>query len=193
MSHSKPSHLNSGVITMNRKLVILSMILLASFDINAESKEDSNKVTSINLVERQEITYEVNSQSPFSGISEDYYENGQLKLRENFNDGKRNGLSLEYYENGQLWGKAFWKDGNRDGLTESYQENGQRLGSNELKDGVVHGITKMYFESGQLRSIMNYKDGYLDGLTEMYQENGQLMGKRCFKKSIPEDMSYCDK
>ena len=40
-------------------------------------------------VERQGIRYEVNSQEPFMGVTESYFENGQLSIRANYKAGER--------------------------------------------------------------------------------------------------------
>ena len=102
---------------MNKILIILSLVLLAS----CSPKE----VPPSDLVERQGIQYEVNSQTPFTGIVVDYYENGQLWTKVNGKDGKEDGLYEKYHENGQLRIKGNLKDGKLDGLTERYDENGQ--------------------------------------------------------------------
>ena len=39
-----------------------------------------------------------------------YYENGQLKYKWNFKDGKQYGEQLHYHENGQLKITDIWKD-----------------------------------------------------------------------------------
>ena len=36
------------------------------------------------------------------GLVEEFYDNGQLRFKENWKDGKKHGLSEEYHENGQL-------------------------------------------------------------------------------------------
>tara|TARA_B100000953_G_C17680365_1_gene311960 strand:- start:310 stop:462 length:153 start_codon:yes stop_codon:yes gene_type:complete len=40
------------------------------------------------LVERDGISYEVNSTTPFAGVTLDYDENGQLQQRSNYKNGK---------------------------------------------------------------------------------------------------------
>ena len=62
-------------------------------------------------VERQGIRYEVNSQEPFMGVTESYYENGQLEVKGNFKAGKEDGLVERYDENGQLEVRANYKAG----------------------------------------------------------------------------------
>ena len=84
-----------------------------------------SEVPSAKILERNGIKYEINSQIPFTGVSTDYYENGQLEYKETFKNGVENGLTEAYSENGQLQYKTTYKDGLRNGLSEDYYENGQ--------------------------------------------------------------------
>ena len=86
---------------MNKLLPILCLLIIASC-----SKETSFD----QLVKRQGIYYEVNSQTPFSGRVVSYHENGQVEFRRNFKDGKIEGLSEWYNENGQLLDKNCYKN-----------------------------------------------------------------------------------
>ena len=52
------------------------------------------------LVTRNEITYEVNSDTPFTGVSLTYHENGQVDDRVTFKDGKQEGLAEQCYFGG---------------------------------------------------------------------------------------------
>ena len=102
---------------MNKILVILCLVFLVSC---------SPKEVPIDLlVEMQGIKYEVNSHTPFTGISFENYGNGQIKKRINYKDGKEDGLWEYYYDNGQLEKKANYKDGKPDGLWEKYSEGGE--------------------------------------------------------------------
>ena len=101
---------------MNKILIILSFVVLASCAPN----EVPNEVPYKTLVERQGVTYEVNSQTPFAGTSVSHHKNGQLSEKVNYKDGKAQGLAEGYYENGQLEAKVNYKDGIFDGLAEEY-------------------------------------------------------------------------
>ena len=138
-------------------LVILSLIVLVSCS--------PTEVPSEKLVERGGITYLINSQTPFSGRSVSYYENGQVKGKINYKNGKPDGFFEHYYENGQLNIKGNQKDGEPDGLWESYYDNGQlMIKVNYNKDGKEDGLWESYYENGQLTIKGNYKDGKEDGL-----------------------------
>jgi len=112
---------------MNKILVILSFVLLAS----CSPKE----VPSKNLVERDGIKYEVNSQTPFTGSSVSFHENGRLSWKGNYKRGKQDGLYESYHENGRLMMRGNLKIGKQDGLREYYHENGQLKFKNCYKNG----------------------------------------------------------
>ncbi len=101
---------------MNKILIILSLVLLASCAPNEFPSKD--------LVERQGLTYEVNSQTPYSGPFESYLKNGQLKSKANYKDGENNGLYERYHDNGQLHYKTNYKDGKLNGDWKYYNEDG---------------------------------------------------------------------
>jgi len=148
---------------MNKILIILSLVLLAA----CSSKE----IPYENLVVRQGVHYEVNSQTPFTGVTVKYHENGQLESKGNYKDGKKDGLSERYRINGQFWVGENYKDGLLDGLSESYHMNGQLAYKGNYKDGKKHGLEESYLENGQLR----------------------LRGRNCYKNSTKIDMTYCEK
>jgi len=117
--------------------------------------------------------WEAGAEDRTPSIKEEFHENGQLKLRTNYqskNDGgKEHGLQEAYYENGQLRAK----------------------GNN--KDGKQHGLIEVYYENGQLKAKENWEDGQLHGLQEQYNEDGQLEIKMfCKPDEDDEYNSYCN-
>jgi antitoxin component YwqK of YwqJK toxin-antitoxin module len=150
------------MLNMNKILIILSLVLLASCA--------PNEVPSKDLVERDGIKYEVNSQTPFTGVSVSYHENGQLMYKGAYKDGNKEGLWMWYHQNGELWSKGNFKDGM-----------------------FIGNLYESYYDNGQLMSKENYKDGKRDGLYESFQRNGQLETKSCYVNGEETDMSYCEK
>jgi|TARA_B110000914_G_scaffold192685_1_gene179898 antitoxin component YwqK of YwqJK toxin-antitoxin module len=84
---------------MKKLPVLLCIFLLIAC---APSEVHSDK-----FVERNGIKYEINSQIPCSGVSADYYENGQLWYKRNYKDGVEHGLSYMYEEDGRLLRYSF--------------------------------------------------------------------------------------
>ena len=116
---------------MKKLLPILFVLIITSC---------SKEVPSDQLVERDGLYYEVNSQKPFSGSSVNYFDNGTLENKLNFKDGKLDGLIESYFENGQLNLKGNYINGLEDKLFLSYFDNGQLESKRNWKDGKKEGV-----------------------------------------------------
>ena len=128
--------------------------------------------------------------SSLNGKVVSYYENGQLRERANFKDGKEEGFWEEYYENGQLKSKVNYQEGKKVGFWEEYYENGQLKSKVNYQDGKEEGFWEDYYENGQLMMKVNHKDGRIDGPWEKYSEDGQLVRKvNTDKEEIPQNTS----
>ena len=168
---------------MKKLPVLLCIFLLIAC---APSEVHSDK-----FVERNGIKYEGISQMPFTGVSTEYYENGQLKEMHTYKDGERSGLGASYYENGQLNEKITLKDGS--GTVERYRDNGRLWITATYKDEELNGLKEVYYENGQLEYQQTFKDGELNGLVEAYDENGQEHPylTACYQNDYRVDMSKC--
>ena len=124
---------------------------------------DQQEIDASMLVTRNETAYEVNSNTPFTGVSLTYHQNGAVDDRVTFKDGKQNGLLESYFENGTREFRANMKDGERDGIAEGYSENGSVVLRANYKGGKTDGLMEGYFEDGTLVFRGNWKDGELLG------------------------------
>jgi len=153
-----------------RKLttLFLGLILLTSC---GENEVDSSK-----LVERGGLTYEVNSETPFTGVSAKY-DNKKLRVKRSYREGKLNGPSLNYYDNGRIKKKGTYKDGEKDSPWVRYHKNGQLERKGTFKDGKRDGPWVYYHDKGQLRAKGTYKDGKRDGPWVEFHYNGTVYEK----------------
>ena len=91
-------------------------------------------------------------------VKEEFYSNGKLKSRINYQSksvgGEKHGLSEDYYENGQL------------AMRGSY------------KDGIWIGSWEIYYETGQLNQKFSVNDEEIILNYEEYNEDGTLKEKR---------------
>jgi antitoxin component YwqK of YwqJK toxin-antitoxin module len=152
---------------MKKLLTIFCLVLLVSC---------SNEVPHDQLVERRGITYEVNSTTPFTGISiKDYSTIEGGIYREGFKNGLATGFKERFTHEGVLEYRYdfYIEDGERVEVTEDYYPNGQLkrkfhyVRKNEEVDSISN---ESYYENGQLW----FKNNYLTGHGESYHRNGQL-------------------
>ena len=55
-----------------------------------------NKENKVNLVERDGVWFEVNSEEPFTGVAESFYGNGQVQNKIDMKAGLQDGLFEDY-------------------------------------------------------------------------------------------------
>ena len=133
-------------------IVILCLVLLVSCSQEPE-------VVTGPFVFKNGITYDQTTNEPITGIVEKFYENGQLKVRQYYKDGKEDGLHEGFYTNGQLEFRQTYKDGKVDGWWESYHINGQVRGSGSVIEGEQDGVYVWFDSNGVPFMTRLYKNG----------------------------------
>ena len=119
-----------------------------------QAKVDEPPVQAVDaskIVERGGLIYEVNSETPFTGVVVAKHENGQKRLEVTYKDGKLEGLSLWWHENGQKKSEATYKDGKLEGLVTEWYENGQKETEATYKDGKLVSETKWDKEGNEIK------------------------------------------
>ena len=135
-----------------RQHTVLFISFVFLFGLTSCSTE--TEVLETALLERQGLVYQVNSDTPFTGLVVSYYDNGQYEYKKNLKDGKQHGLYEKFYENGQLEDKRNYKDGKQHGPFERFYENGQLEGKGNWKDGEA-GSFERFDEDGNLMEKKN--------------------------------------
>ena len=88
------------------------------------------------LQERGGVSYEVNSETPFTGKLVEKYWSGQKQSEANFKNGMLEGLATLWYQNGQKESEGNYRNGKPEGIHTSWYENGQKSGEAIWKDGL---------------------------------------------------------
>ena len=139
-------------------LVMSYLLLLLSFLVLASCSQP--EILADRLVERMGVTYEVDSDEPFTGSAVEFHKNGQLLSKINYKDGKRDGLFETFFsENGQLKFRKNFRDGKKDGLAEIFHKNGRLKNRANFRDGKANGLFEEFREDGKLLWRGNYKAG----------------------------------
>lgn len=124
------------------------------------------------------------------GPFEQYYKNGQLKIRLFYHLDTLQGLAEGYYENGQLK-VTYQNDKNEiDGLYQFYHENGKLATKQVFQHGLLNGIQETYYPTGQLNSQATYQEGIKEGLCLVYYHNGQIENTCTYEKGVGQYVSY---
>ena len=165
---------------------ILLMFVVFAFSLSlAQARHPSSIVgwnKTINfqdLVKREGLYYEKSTNVPFTGkvfgtsvgriikgkkAGEWLFyrdEDGVLKAKYYYKEGRIEGTYSLYWFNGQLMSKGSFKDTKREGQFLSYRENGKLFSKQSYKDGKLEGEQFWYDGDGQLEKTEIYEDGNL--------------------------------
>ena len=122
-----------------------------------------------------------------TGISNDYYKNGQLYIKVNSINDKAEGESIVYYENGKLKGERIYKNDIIIKSTEYYQSG--KLRRTFESTGGLNGVITGYYENGVKSSVQNVTQDYSVRGEISYISNGQTLAYDK-KGTLLADLNY---
>ena len=95
----------------------------------------------------------------------------------------------EYYQNnGQLLLKQDYKNGKKDGFAQGNYPTGEIGTTLYYEDCQLHGHFTLFYKNGQIKRKANYTAGYEDGLQTTFDPDGRAT-KQCFRTGEELDMS----
>lgn len=110
------------------------------------------------------------------GYFEWYFENGQLKHKGNYINGKETGQHLWYNENGNIAAVENYINGKYNGTYQEYYANGKLKDKSSFVNGFQNGWTEYYREDGSKHSEGNFKNDNKDGIWKYYDDKGNILG-----------------
>lgn len=111
-----------------------------------------------------------------------YYDNGTIKEKTNFKNGKLEGIAEGWFVNGNKWYAASYKNGQVNGLLTKYYYNGYLLSTSNYIEDKQNGNHKEYSSTGTLKYDINFSNDEQDGILTYYYANGQKEDELNYKK-----------
>ena len=93
------------------------------------------------------------------GVSEGWFTNGVMQVREPFVEGVAHGTRSKWHANGKLQSTAEIVSGKLHGTFRRWDESGALTEQMEMKNGVAHGLSRAWFPSGFLKAEVEMADG----------------------------------
>ncbi|MGB6129298.1 MAG: hypothetical protein WBG30_11160 [Psychrilyobacter sp.] len=148
------------------------------------------------LQNKNGIYYEINKETPYTGTVISYYETGQIKLKRNYKNGKKDGEWIFYDENGEIDRRKNYKIG--DLLVKGYNYNPDydnpidysmlRLNYGRIGEIEVEKTGKTespFYGEDQIYSEGNYKNEKKEGEWIFYDSNNKIAAKGSYKEGEP--------
>jgi len=112
--------------------------------------------------------------TPLNGYAVEFYENGQIKERIGYYDGKKQGIAKFWYEDGSLAKESYYEKNQLNGTIKSWWPDGALSTVSNYQKGKRHGEQKVWYANGQLSRKTMIKEGIEDGLQQAWLENGKI-------------------
>lgn len=140
---------------------------------------------SLLLISCKSSTQKESSNANIFYIKQEFYNNGSLKIEDSFNkDSLRHGKYKKYYENGQLELEIEYENGQKHGYERSYYENGRLKSEHTYANGLTEGTYKFYYENGKIEMKGTYHNNKIHGFVENYYETGTVLSVFYYKEGI---------
>ncbi|WP_298880135.1 hypothetical protein [uncultured Polaribacter sp.] len=111
----------------------------------------------------------------YSGVINDFYDNGDIKSTSQYFEGKREGKYFGWYLNKNKSFQRFYKNGIKTGTHLGWFKDGSKMFEYQLNNkGVYHGHVKDWHQNGQIAKHFNFIDGKENGSQKMWQLNGKI-------------------
>ena len=157
------------------------------------------------LQNRNGDAYLPNTDVPYSGWAKRTFENGQVEVLVQFDEGsitkikrwQENGIPQ--FEAGFIKGKVNLSIdlsqiknvgiSSLEGTITEWHSNGQKSAENFVKHGKRSGKANAWFENGQISDLLNFKNGKKEGLQKSWHENGQIRSEEHFREGEKDGTS----
>ncbi len=168
-----------------KPLMIFTVLLVTILSVEMCFGEEGKVVykASTDLVNRDGLVYEEDSDTPFTGTAVDQWPNGQKKAEIEYLAGKRQGKESSWTEKGQKLYEGENFSGKSSGKLRMWHENGQQAAYIEMRNGKPHGKVNFWYENGQKESEGEWRDGK-EISRKCWDEKGNLID--C--EELPEDV-----
>lgn len=111
----------------------------------------------------------------FNGVLVSYFENGNLKSRVPYKNGRKNGREEQWYANGNQAIERFYEQGVKVDIHQGWYTNGQQQFEYHFdQEGRYHGLHKEWYQTGQLAKNFNFTNGKEDGHQRLWKPDGSI-------------------
>ena len=141
--------------------------------VNAPQSDGTVSVTSEEVGLQDGDLFLLATSSPFTGLVNDAWPNGNKKYQCAYTNGKKDGAELSWHENGQRQMSAQFTTGVQQGMGQEWWPNGNQRSITTYVDGKPNGEAKGWHDNGKPARVINFANGVPTGKSEGWWKNGQ--------------------
>ena len=157
-------------------------------------KNDPLTVVSVDQIYRDSgLIKLIESKGLYSGCLVDHYKNSKtnsLKSRSLVKGGKLNGLSEGWYSDGQLQVRETFVESRSHGVRIKWYSNGKKKAEDTMKHGELHGSCRKWHDNGLLSEEMTMINGKANGRARSWHKDGSLKAEVLLKMGEVVDQKF---
>ena len=164
---------------------ILAFILCFSCDENSQEVALNTAIEKITIPDitknKTDVLFQLKNgvlyfdKETYTGIVNDFYENGNLKSISEYYNGKRQGKYFGWYPNKQKWFERFYTSGLKSGIHQGWHKNGTLMFEYYFNNnGSYNGSVKDWCLNGVLANYFNFIEGKETGSQKMWDLKGKI-------------------
>lgn len=119
------------------------------------------------------------------GVWESYHDDGEVHLRQEFDQGTPIGQQIYYFSKNQPKIITEFKNGKKHGDYIEYHPNGEVSVSGKYHNGREDGEWKEYYENGLIKEVYHFQAGLWHGQYDLFYPNGKIAEKRRYELDNP--------
>ena len=128
--------------------------------------------------------YAYKEDKPFTGIGFSEFPNGQKDTVTTFKGGKPDGLSEVWWENGNLKYSLNFQNGLLHGTNKAWHQNGQKLSEGSTVGGKKEGNWEFWSDNGTKIKTVEFLNDQKEGLFQEWDANGQKITEGSYTKDL---------
>ena len=125
--------------------------------------------------------YCTTDEAPFTGVKQQFYDNGNLESVFNFRNGMLQEEIITYYPDGGISEIGFFDENKRVGTWKTFHTDGRVSAIASFDEGRKHGAWRIYDESGLCKLEMFYDQGKKIGHWTLFDEFAQVIDQKYFE------------
>lgn len=129
------------------------------------------------LVLREGRWMKTDETNAFTGMIVEFYPDGTLQSRSAVSNGVLHGVSEGWWTNAVLAVRETFREGRSHGTRTKWDIEGRRIAEADIRDGQIDGFHREWHTNGQLAVEVSMAGGKAHGLARKWSLEGQLAGQ----------------
>jgi len=173
--------------SLTKTLILASVTLFIFLSSCSKSFDGKNGIKTVYYPGTENINQTVEyKDGKKNGYLKEYFENGNIKIIQQFKDDLPVDSAIWYHPNGKIADIQIHKNGLKNGCWKRFNKEGKLFSEINFKNGLLHGQSSVYtFKTLKPIEKFNYVEGDKQGIQQEWHNNGNRKSICYFNNDMP--------